>query len=117
MTDGNSNSLTRLAENEVRFRDANERVGATARRLEIEEALPFICECGRTECTTVIRVLPADYERVRACPTRFLYAAAHDRGMPESRRVETLEHAIVVEKDGIPAQIAEAADPRLRERA
>jgi len=115
--DGNSSSLARMAENEVRFRDANERVGATAKRLGLEEALPFICECGRTECTTVIRVLPADYERVREFPTRFLYAPGHDKGMPASRRVETLEHAIVVEKDGIPAQIAEATDPRPRHPA
>jgi hypothetical protein len=102
----------RLAENEARFRQANERVGAAARRLEIDRALPFVCECGRPDCMTIIRVLPADYERVRAVSTHFIYAPGHERDLPQSRALERLEGAVVVEKVGDAARVAQETDPR-----
>ena len=104
--------LERLARNESTFRDANERVGTTARRLGMDRPIPFICECGRRNCTTIVRVLPADYERVRAHPTHFLYANGHAAGMPESHVIETLEGAVIVEKNGVPARVARETDPR-----
>jgi len=104
--------LERLARNEAAFREANERVGTTARRLGINRRIPFICECGRRDCTTIVRVFPADYERVRAHPTHFLYATGHAGGLPESHVVETLEGAVIVEKDGVPARVARETDPR-----
>jgi hypothetical protein len=106
----------RLARNEVTFREANERVETTARRLELDQLVPFICECGRPECMTVVRVTTEDYERVRREPTRFLYAAGHDQGMVHSRVVETLEGAVVVEKLDGPARIAIETDPRATSR-
>ena len=63
MTEQLTGREAQLALNEATFREANERVGAVARRLDIEQPIPFICECGRQGCTTVIRVRP---ERLRA---------------------------------------------------
>jgi hypothetical protein len=101
-----------LARNEALFREANERVEAAARRLEMDQLVPFICECGRTECMTIVRVTLADYERVRAAPTHFLYASGHEQGVPKSRAVETLEGAVIVEKTDGPGRIAVQTDPR-----
>jgi hypothetical protein len=111
VSDGTTQAA-RLAENEARFRDANERVGATAARLELEQPVPFLCECGRSSCMTVIHVLPRDYERVRAFPNHFIYAGGHEHEMPGSHRIETLEHAVIVEKLGEAARVAQETDPR-----
>jgi len=102
----------RLARNEATFRDANERVGAAARRLELDALVPFICECGRPDCTTIVRLTSADYERICAVPTHFLYAPGHEEGMSESRMIEALGAATVVEKLGDPGRIAVETDPR-----
>ena len=102
----------RLARNEATFREANERVNAAANRLELDQLVPFICECGRQECMTIVRVTTEDYERIRAVPTHFLYAAGHEKSIPSSRWVETLEGAVVVEKFDGPGRIAVETDPR-----
>ena len=102
----------RLARNEVAFREANERVGAVARRLDIEQPIPFICECGIPTCTAIIRVSPADYERVRAEPTHFVCAPGHERDLPKSRLVEELDDSVIVEKLDGAGDIAIATDPR-----
>jgi hypothetical protein len=107
----------RLAENEARFREANERVGAAVERLGIDQLVPFLCECGRRDCTTVIRVRPQDYERVRSDSRHFICAAGHEDGLPGSREVEQLTNAVVVEKLGEAADIADATDPRGDRRA
>jgi hypothetical protein len=102
----------RMARNETRFREANERVGATAKRLGVEEPLPFICECGREDCMQVVRVRPSDYERIRSVATHFLYAPGHERHISNSFAVETLEGAVIVEKLDGPGRIAVETDPR-----
>jgi hypothetical protein len=102
----------RLAENEAAFREANERINRTVARLGIDQPVPMICECGRSDCMKVIRVLPSDYERVRAFPNRFLYAPGHEERMPGSHRIGTLGEAIVIEKVGQAGRLAEATDPR-----
>jgi len=109
---GLTSRAERLARNEATFREANERVEAVARRLGIEQPVPFICECGRESCTTVIRVSPTDYERVRSEPTHFLCAPGHERDLPQSRTVEKLEDSVVVEKLDRAADVARATDPR-----
>src|SRR3954451_4137162 len=96
----------RLAENEARFRDANERIAATAARLQLQQLLPFICECGRRNCNAVVRVLPRDYERVRAVANRFIYVAGHEQDLPGSHLLERLEHAVIVEKTGEAGRVA-----------
>ena len=102
----------RLAQNEARFRDANERVETAARRIDRDQLVPFICECGRPECTAIVRVTLRDYERIRAEPTHFLYAPGHDGQMPKSHVVELLGEAAIVEKLDGPGLIAVETDPR-----
>jgi len=92
------------------FRAANERIADVAEGLI--DPVPFICECGRRSCTTMIRARLDEYERVRAVPTQFLYAPGHDEGLPASLTVDRLEHALVVEKRGEAREVALATDPR-----
>jgi hypothetical protein len=67
----------RLARNEARFREINERV---ERDLEPivdtqDELLPFVCECGRPTCTDAISLSIAEYESVRRDSTLFVVVA------------------------------------------
>jgi hypothetical protein len=66
-----------VARTESLFRDVNERIAETARRLNAEEAM-FVCECADSECGERFEAELADYERVRADGTRFLVAPGHE---------------------------------------
>ena len=102
----------RLAENEIIFREVNERVRELAAGhgpdLHVYE---FYCECSNADCTFHIEATVADYEAVRAHPARFLVSPAH--ALPEIERVvDRHEGWWVVEKIGEAAELAEERDPR-----
>jgi hypothetical protein len=61
----------RIAKNEVSARDLNERFGI--RR--------FVCECGRPDCTEIVRLPLEIYRSVRTDARRFVVAPGHV--MPE----------------------------------
>lgn len=69
--------LVRHATAESIFRNVNERIAESAQRFEADEA-EFVCECGDRSCTHRLQTPLADYERVRANPTRFLLAPGHE---------------------------------------
>ncbi|HUP32927.1 MAG TPA: hypothetical protein VM184_07830 [Gaiellaceae bacterium] len=102
----------RLAENELIFREVNERVRAIATAHGADEHVyEFYCECSNADCTFHIEATLADYESVRARPTRFLVSPAH--ALPEIERVvDRRERWWVVEKIGEAAELAEERDPR-----
>ena len=104
--------VQRRAENEAHFRDANERINDTARRLDLDARLPFSCECARTTCTEIVRMTPDEYEHVRASPRRFAYAVGHEEGIPESSAIERKDGYVIVEKDGEAGDLVEESDPR-----
>jgi hypothetical protein len=45
----------RIARNDATFRDANERIRASAVEYQIGDSLPIICECADPTCTAVIK--------------------------------------------------------------
>ena len=103
----------RLAENEVAFRAANERVREAVEgfRLVTDEA-DFVCDCGRAECVETIRLPLDEYERIRSDPKRFVLVKGHERAEVE-RVVSDEEGCVVVEKaTGRPARLAIKHDPR-----
>lgn len=102
----------RRVENEARFRDANERIRDTARRLDLDAPLPFLCECERRSCTEIVRMTLPEYEHVRASARRFLYAPDHDEGIRDSLAVEHKDGYTIVEKQGEAGELAEEIDPR-----
>ena len=104
----------RIAENEVRFRAANERIEDAGKRLGVDDStLPFVCECGRPGCVVVIRASVRQYENVRAEPRQFLCASGHQITTDGIARVVKEEIGfVVVEKLGVAGDVAAANDPR-----
>jgi hypothetical protein len=104
-------SEERKARNEAAFRAANEQIRERQRSLGFADApLPFICECERPDCTVVLQIPAAEYERVRGKGTRFLVAAGHEGD--SNAAVAEHDGYIVIDKDGIEGAVAEATDPR-----
>jgi len=102
----------RLALNEALFRDVNERVRAIAAvHGKDDHIYEFYCECSNADCTFQLKATLAEYENVRAHPTRFVLAPEHS--IPEIETVvEHGEQWWVVEKRGEPAKLVEELDPR-----
>ena len=105
------NREERVAQNEILFRQVNERI------LEIEgdrwrvDPVDFMCECGNMGCTRVIQLSVDDYERLRSDPAHFGVIPGHE--LPDVEEVvERHETYFVVEKAGEARQRAELADPR-----
>jgi hypothetical protein len=107
----------RIAENESRFREANEKIEDAALRLEPDaNTLPFVCECGRSECLQTIRLSLGDYEQARQEGTFFVCAPGHEiTGEGVGRVVRRTNDFVIMEKLGVAGAIAEERDPRAAE--
>src|SRR3954469_19179077 len=91
----------RIARNDSTFREANERIRASAVEYQIGDPLPIICECADPTCTAVLKMSFAEYEAVREHPAHFCHSPGHD---VDRRRyaqiVDENEHRVIVEKIG-----------------
>jgi hypothetical protein len=103
----------RLATNEARFREINERVESDLEPLvdTEDEQLPFVCECGRPSCTDGIGLTVAEYESVRRDATRFVVVPGHEIDDVEDV-VDRTDRYIVVRKHSETREIVEQSDPR-----
>ncbi len=72
------------------FREANERIRDAAEEHAMTDAIPFLCECPRPDCTTIVQLSMGEYEAVRAKPSCFLQMPQH-----QSERGR-----VVMERDG-----------------
>lgn len=108
----------RIAENESRFRDANERIEEAVLEHEITAfTMPFVCECGREECLKTLRLTLAEYELARQEPRFFLCIPGHEvLGAGIGRLVRETSKFVIVEKVGVAGAVAEERDPRKEER-
>ncbi len=102
----------RIALNESRFRDINQRLAADLATLpHPPEAIPFVCECGAASCTATVGLSTPEYESIRASSRRFVVVAGHE--LPD---VETVISAssgyAIVEKRPQSGPLVEATDPR-----
>jgi hypothetical protein len=106
----------RLGANEALFREVNERVADVAEGfIEIETTISpvdFNCECGSRECTQQIALTLAEYEAIRAVPTRFAVLPGHE--VPEIERIAERHptYLIVEKQDPDAAEVARETDPR-----
>ena len=107
-----------IAENEARFRDANEKIEATFERLEPHvRTIPFVCECGRPDCFEILRLTLAEYESVRQHPRHFACAPGHPlTGEGLGRVVQENSKFVISEKTGVAGAVAEERDPRQEDR-
>jgi hypothetical protein len=96
----------RAAETEAIFREVNEVLIA-----DDAVSTTVLCECANDACAETLTLPRADYERVRAYPTRFLVQPNHVAADIEVV-VETHEDYWVIEKEGTAAEVAEDTDPR-----
>jgi hypothetical protein len=107
----------RIAENESRFRDANEKIEKAAQRLEPDApSVPFVCECGRPDCFQTLRLTIVEYELARENPRYFVCVPGHeftDGGL--GRLVRETSGFVVAEKTGVAGAVAEERDPRQEE--
>lgn len=99
----------RIAANEARFRDVNERIAGN--QAGGGDPLEIICECGDPDCFERIAVSPSDYERARSDPTLFLAKPGHLKAEVEQIAAETPSYQLI-RKTGDAAAIAEEQDPR-----
>jgi len=69
-----------VAENEVTFRRANERLLDRFRNRAFPEGarVVFLCECGNRRCFEVVSVRLDEYEAVRDDPNAFLIVPGHN---------------------------------------
>ena len=107
----------RDSQKQASCREANDStVRALASAPEDSSASTLRCECGDRECTSAIRLTPAEYEFVRDSPTRFAVARNHEN--PQSERVveEHERFAVVEVVTGDEVQRARRSDPRQRRR-
>ena len=95
------------------FREANEHIAQKARELELQQPIPFLCECSDKRCFAHLFLDLEEYEEVRSDGTRFLLAPGHgDRSI--ERVVESRGNFMIVEKMN---QAARALVRRLNPRA
>ena len=101
----------RLTQNEALFREINESVESAAQHQGADDHIfEFVCECANTECTFMLTLPLATYEKVRADPRQFVVLPNHY--MPEVEElVADEERYWVVRKTG---EAAEQVDPRSR---
>jgi hypothetical protein len=103
----------RLATNEARFREINERVERDLEPLvdTADELLPFVCECGRPNCTDGIGLTVAEYESVRRDAMRFVVVPGHEIEDVEDV-VDRTDRYVVVRKHPETWEIVGQTDPR-----
>jgi hypothetical protein len=103
----------RVAENQARFRVANEEISAIALRGAELPRIPFVCECADPRCVEILRLSRSVYETVRADGRRFVNAPGHEAAsLGWGVVVERGDGFVVVEKTGEAGDISEALDPR-----
>ena len=102
---------TRIAETQARFREANERIEATAYNTQLLGPVPFICECANAECIEIVRLELDEYENVRVNPRRFFVEPGHAGLAVAAGAAVIVDEApgyTVVDKIGVAGEIAEA---------
>ena len=99
----------RIASNEARFRDVNERIAG--KDAPHTNELEIICECGDPDCLERITVTLSEYEQARSDPTVFLARPDHFKAEAEHIVVSRPDHQLL-RKTGDAAAVAEERDPR-----
>jgi hypothetical protein len=102
----------RIAENESRFRDINERLREDLRAVpEDGSAVAFVCECGRLDCSQQVTLTLEEYEAVRTASTDFAVVPGHEEGDVEDV-VDVNERFARVRKHPESAPRVRETDPR-----
>jgi hypothetical protein len=103
----------RIARNEMRFRDINERLEQGMRHVRhTPDLLEFVCECGDRECEALVSLTFAEYEDVRRDSRHFAVLPGHV--FPDTERVIAAgDRFQVIEKFGEAVELTDAGDERV----
>ena len=102
----------RIAANESRFREINERLRGDLRALPSgDDEVEFVCECGLLECAQPVRLTFAEYESVRSGPLDFVVVPGHELGDVEDV-VDSTDRWARVRKHPDAAPLVVERDPR-----
>ena len=101
----------RIAKNEAITREINEGIEDAMASLS-EGYVRMMCECGRPDCELTIAITVPEYEEARRDARRFVLMKDHVILDVERLVAETERFAVVEKRDGTPAEVAEAEDPR-----
>ena len=103
--------LERIARNEDRFRDGNERLADLSAATESGDVtIKLHCECGRETCTEWIWMSANEYEAVRSQDDRFAVVPGHESADVERVVERNLRFLIVDKVPEVEALVAD--DPR-----
>jgi len=102
----------RVARNEALSREVNEGLEEARISVSSDGFLRMVCECGYRDCDLLLAITIQEYESVRQDGRRFIVAEEHV--MPGMERVvsEHDRYVVVQKREGTPAAVAEATDPR-----
>jgi hypothetical protein len=96
----------RLAQNEDFFREVNGRISEKAEAHGLDaHKYEFFCECSDAQCLERVKLTLAEYEHIRAEPTRFVVQSNHVVREIE-HVVETVSDHMVIEKHGEAGRVA-----------
>ena len=101
----------RIALNEDAFRKVNEAIQRAAEGSPSDEALEFVCECGKKECRDTFCVSPLDYRAVRQDPACFMVKPNHEIQDAENV-VDRRTDYWIVRKVGFAKELAEELNKR-----
>ena len=102
----------RLARNETLFRSVNENIEDAAISGQPDEhVFEFFCECSNIDCTLLLPMTIAEYERVRADPRQFVVAPGHELPEIEIAVAHGSAYQVVV-KEGEAAEFVTEHNPR-----
>ena len=99
----------RIAENEARFREVNERLDADLRALTLgdTEHVDFVCECGKAECADTVALTLDEFRRAREDEMLFVVLPGHE--IPDAEDVlARTDRYFVVRKHAEAAPIVES---------
>ena len=102
----------RLGENEILYREVNERVRELNEQFGFDDHTEFVCECARLDCTERIAMTMAEYEQTRADGARFAVSPGHQDPTIESVVAENDRYFTIEKHERGPAALARSADPR-----
>ena len=99
----------RIAENEARFREINDRLNEDLRSLSLGdgETVDFVCECGKAECADTVAVTLDEYGHARDDDLMFVVLPGHE--IPDAEDVlARTDRYFVVRKHAESAPIVES---------
>jgi hypothetical protein len=60
------------------FREANERIAEKAHELELQQPIPFLCECSDKRCFAHLALTLEQYAEARTDPHHYVTLAGHE---------------------------------------